>query len=348
MSASGEALAALVLRLGIAEIVLVVLALHLSKVWQLRLRKQFHDRWRPLLVQSLVEAPDHVPRVRPAEVMTFLYFWNYFHQSLLGEDKMAGLNHLARMAGMDQAAKALLTHRSVRKQVLAIKTLGHLRDRSMWSEFVRLAGSKKPAVSLAAARALIHTDASAAVPILVPMVVVRTDWSPAKVASLLQEMGPEIVAKPLAKTALSSPPDAAVRLIHYLMLLRGLPALPLIRTLLRQTDAVSVRTACLRFMGQCEDPQDLEVMRVSLGDPSPSVRAAAAMALGRMGVEGDDRRLIALLNDPEWEVRYRAAEALARLPFVGSERLDRIHAEHASPLAREVLAPFLQAETEGW
>jgi len=297
------------------------------------------------MVQSLVEGPQEVPPVARREVPAFLYFWNYFHQSLLGEDKMAGLNDLARRAGMDTAAKQLLKHRNIRKRLLAITTLGHLRDQSMWDEFVRLAKSKDPAVSLAAARALVQIHAERALNVLLPMIASRTDWSPAKVAGLLSEAGPLASAGRLAQAAASSPPDAAVRLIQYLCAIKGLPGLPIIRCLARQSDAPAVKAACVAFIAQCEDPQDLELLRQACRDASPIVRASAASGLGKMGAEGDEASLVALLGDSDWEVRHRAADALARLPSLSAEDLVRIH-ERCPPLAREMLAPFLERRPE--
>jgi HEAT repeat protein len=77
--------------------------------------------------------------------------------SLLGEDKIVGLNQLARLAGMDRAAMKLLKAKSLRKRLMAIITLGHLGEQSAWNDLLALAQSPHPIVSLSAARALVDS-----------------------------------------------------------------------------------------------------------------------------------------------------------------------------------------------
>jgi hypothetical protein len=77
----------------------VVVTLHFTKTLQLRRRTRFHATWRPLLVPTLTDSPQSVPPVRSRDILNFLFYWNYFHESLLGEDKIVGLNQLARLAG---------------------------------------------------------------------------------------------------------------------------------------------------------------------------------------------------------------------------------------------------------
>jgi HEAT repeat protein len=56
------------------------------------------------------------------------------------------------------------------------------------------------------------------------------------------------------------------------------------------------------------------VLSTQLLDDRPSVRAAAARALGRIRYEPASRRLDALRSDYDAGVRRAAREALARLP----------------------------------
>jgi hypothetical protein len=100
-----DAIIRLLWMVAVGEVVVVVallagvVTLHFTKTLQLRRRTRFHATWRPLLVPTLTDSPQSVPPVRSRDILNFLFYWNYFHESLLGEDKIVGLNQLARLAG---------------------------------------------------------------------------------------------------------------------------------------------------------------------------------------------------------------------------------------------------------
>lgn len=319
-----------------------VVALQFTKNIQLRRRNQFHAAWRPLLVQSLSEVPQSVPTVRSRDTLNFLYYWNYFHESLLGEDKIVGLNQLARLAGMDRAAMKLLKAKGLRKRLMAIITLGHLGEQSAWNDLVVLAQSPHPIVSLSAARALVDINPKAALPLITPWVGARADWSPPKVAALLSQIGPAFIAQPLSEAAMVATPDMTMRILHYLEVTRCTAALPTVRALLtRESTETALKAACLKLIGQFQDPKDLTLVRSFIFHAEESVRAQAAVALGTIGMPADEGLLISLLSDSQWDVRYRAAESLAHLPLMTQERLADIHAGQHAAAARQILEPFL-------
>lgn len=321
-----------------------VVVLQLTKNLQLRRRNQFHAAWRPLLVRSLNDIPQSVPAVRSRDTLNFLFYWNYFHESLLGEDKIVGLNELARLAGMDRAAMKLLKAKGLRKRLMAIITLGHLGEQSAWNDLVVLAQSPHPIVSLSAARALVDINPNAALPLIIPSIGARADWSPPKVAALLSQLGAALIAQPLSEAAMVAPPDRAMRILHYLEATRCTAALPAVRILLgRQSAATALKVACLKLIGQFQDPKDLALVRAFIGDADERVRAQAAAALGAIGMPADESLLISLLSDSQWDVRYRAAEALAHLPLMKQERLADIYARQPDPAAKQILEPFLSA-----
>lgn len=321
-----------------------VVALQFAKNLQLRRRNQFHAAWRPLLVQSLNDIPQSVPAVRSRDTLNFLFYWNYFHESLLGEDKIVGLNHLARLAGMDRAAMKLLKANGLRKRLMAIITLGHLGEQSAWNDLVALAESPHPIVSLSAARALVDINPERALPLVTPWIGARADWSPPKVAALLSQIGSASIAQPLSEAAIVATPDMAMRILHYLEVTRCTAALPAVRTLLaRESAEAALKVACLKLIGQFQDPKDLALVRSFIAHSDERVRAQAAVALGTIGMPADEGLLIALLSDSQWDVRYRAAEALAHLPLMKRERLAEIHARQHDAGARQILEPFLAA-----
>jgi hypothetical protein len=321
-----------------------IMVLQVTKNVQRRRRNQFHATWRPVLVQSLSDIPQSVPTVRPRDTLNFLFYWNYFHESLLGEDKIVGLNHLARLAGMDRAAMKLLKAKGLRKRLMAIITLGHLGESSAWDDLVVLGQSPHPIVSLTAARALVDINAERALPLVTPWIGARADWSPPKVAALLSQIGSAFIAQPLSEALILATPDMAMRILHYLEVTRCTAALPAVRTLLaRESAEATLKVACLKLIGQFQDPKDLALVRSFIAHSNERVRAQAAMALGTIGMPADEGLLISLLSDPQWDVRYRAAEALAHLPLMKQERLAEIHARQHDAGARQILEPFLAA-----
>lgn len=341
MVALGEVLVVIALLVG-------VIALHFTKTLQLRHRNQFHATWRPLLVQSLTDSPQSIPLIRSRDILNFLFYWNYFHESLLGEDKIVGLNQLARLAGMDRAAKRFLKAKGLRKRLMAIITLGHLREQSAWDDLAALAQSTHPIVSLSAARALVDIDPKAALALITPWIGARADWSPPRVAALLSQAGSDLIAQPLSQAAMTAAPDMAMRLLHYLEVTRCTAALPAVRALLaRESTDMAVRVACLKLIGQFQDPKDLALVRSFISHPDETVRAQAAVALGTIGMPADEGPLIALLSDLQWDVRYRAAEALAHLPFMKPERLAEIQHEQTDTLAKQILEPFVVTANVG-
>jgi HEAT repeat protein len=274
-----------------------------------------------------------------------LFYWNYFHESLLGEDKIVGLNQLARLAGMDRAAMKLLKAKSLRKRLMAIITLGHLGEQSAWNDLMALAQSPHPIVSLSAARALVDINPKAALPLITHWIGARADWSPPKVAALLSQIGSAFIAQPLSEAAMVATPDMAMRILHYLEITRCTAALPAVRALLARDSAeTALKVACLKLVGQFQDPKDLALVRSFISHSDESVRAQAAVALGTIGMPADESLLISLLSDPEWDVRYRAAEALAHLPLMKQERLAEIQTRQQDAAARQILEPFLITE----
>ena len=322
-------------------LLVVILLMRLALQASERRRARFVDTWKPLLAESLLERPGGLPPIRKTDELAFLYLWNYYQESVRGDSK-DNLNAVARLAGADGIAKRWLEHRTMRLRLIAVTTLGHLREASCWDALERLAADENAFLSLASARALIHIDAAAAMSVVIPLIASRTDWSPVKVAGILNEAGTEIVAKPLAHAAASAPPDQAVRIIRCLEATRSTGALPVIRQmLLEQAPDDRVIPACLHLFGEFGDPKDLPIVRAYAGHALWPVRVQAAAALGRMGTEEDQERLIRMLVDEQWWVRYRAAEALARLSFIGREKLQMIQAGQTDPRAKEVLMSFL-------
>lgn len=306
-----------------------------------RRRRNMVDVWRPLLAESLVEVPAPLPSLHPRDHVPFLYLWNHLQESIKG-DASGQLNDVARRAGMDTVAMRLLHTGRLRLQLLAVATLGHLKEASVWDKLVQLAHAHNAFLALEAARAMVRIHPKAALPLLIPLISTRSDWSPLKVMALLNEAGADLAATALAQATVSAPPSIAARLIRLLASLRSPYALPIIRQLMNeQKPAEDVIAASLSFFGECSDPQDLPMVRSYLTHPTWYIRVQAATALGKIGLEEDEARLIGLLEDTYWWVRYRAAEALSKLPSMSEAKMAELQATLPTIESQEVITPFL-------
>lgn len=311
-----------------------------------RRRRAMVTVWRPILAESLIEAPASLPSIHPRDQVLFLYLWNHLQESIKGESSEA-LCAIIHRTGMDTIVRHYLAKGTMRQQLLAIVTLGHLKDTSVWTRLVELAHADNAFLSIEAARALVRIDAPRAIPALVPLISQRADWSPLKILAILQGAGDELVARALGEAAQHAPPIIAARLIRFLASIRNHRALPLIRPLLtRQPLHEDVLASCLALFGQCSDPRDLQTVRQHLTHPTWFIRVQAATALGKMGIEEDEDRLIGLLADSHWWVRYRAAESLSLLPSMTDDKLSTLVQILPVTEARKVLTPFVAKRIE--
>jgi HEAT repeat protein len=281
--------------------------------------------------------PDVLPDVDERDALTFLSVWNRLQESLLGESKER-LSELARRAGMTRMAKLLLTEGNLSDRLLAISTLGQLRDKSVVPELLRLAQGRELSLSLAAARALVQIDAAAVIDPLVLLIAERDDWPPTAVVRILQEAGPDVISGPLGAAALTAGSRSAHNLIRYLALAHSDTAVPVVRQLIERTDRIETITACLRVFN---DASGLDTVRRFLDHSRWEVRVQAINALARLGTAEDEPRLIVMLSDSEWWVRYRAAQALCALPSANLERLEALGARHSDRFARDIMAHVL-------
>ncbi|SPP64945.1 HEAT repeat domain-containing protein [Nitrospira lenta] len=311
-----------------------------------RRRQQMVAVWRPILAQSLIEAPDALPPIHPRDRVLFLYLWNHLQESIKGESSDE-LCAVIRRTGMDHVVRQYLAKGTLRQQLLAIVTLGHLKDLTIWPRLVDLAHDANAFRSLEAARALVRIDAPRAIPVLVPLISQRADWSPLKILAILKGAGDEQVAQALGEAAVIAEPRIAARLIRFLPSIKSHRALPLIRPLLtRQPLHEDVLASCLVLFGQCSDPRDLPIVRQYSAHSTWFIRVQAATALGKMGVEEDAAILIGLLNDEHWWVRYRAAEALSVMPTMTDDKLALLVQTLPPGEERRILTPFVAKRFE--
>lgn len=334
-------LAARVIALLVLSAIFLILVVIVAMRIKIVLAERAHDRliksWRPVLIRCAAGLDTVPPRLTRAAVVPILYLWNNFREMLKG-DSTVRLNLFGIKAGLNEAAVNLLQKGNIKNQLLAIKTLGHMRDKDEWKKLRELAVSSHPVISLAAARAMIVIDPEQAVNFIIPVIIRRDTWPGAIVSTILRQLGQEIVSRPLAAAVYRAAPNDMPRVIRYLETARYSVIRPTVHKILSSTKNDEVVSACLQVM---QDPDDLHIIRQYMDHPSWFIRLQVARTLGRIGTWPDMDRLKELLKDKSWWVRYRAAQSLTEMPFIEKETLKQIMQEQSDRYARGILSQVL-------
>lgn len=302
--------------------------------------------WTPILLDPDSGKSAPPPSVHSGERFLFLVLWNTLREHQGQEAGVCGwMDHVAALARIDRLAHRLLRGRSLRKRLLAIVTLGQLRDRAEWRRLCEIARSEHPLLSLAATAAIARIDPVDAAGMVVSLVVGHADWPAAKVATILGELGPDRISGPLARALLEAPEADRPRLVPLLALCHYSSALPTVRALLREPHSDEVMAPCLQVIGRFADRRDLPLVYASLTHRRWHVRATAASCVGRMGGRTDQQRLAPMLTDRQWWVRYRAAQAIVGLSPQDDQRLREIHSTLRDRYAKDILTQAIAERT---
>lgn len=328
-----------------ALLILLVILLRVSWLDEQRRKKRFIKKWRPLLEAS---AQGNIPRKFPflyrADRLYFLEYWNYL-QDTADVSRRDNLNKAARQLKMDNVAKKLLHSRYLWRQLLAITTLGHLREDSAWDDLLELSRSEDPVVSLTAARAIVQLRPTEAIGSIVPRIASHGGWAPARIASLLSDAGDGNVCGPLTEALSTAKNEQKVRLIHYVGVTNCPSAQQQVRQLLadhaQDKDIKGEESIITASLGILKDPADAPLVRPFLGHPNWHIRIHAINAIGRIGGEEDVKRLMILLKDEHWWVRYRSAQALANMPSFSVAGVERLLNEQPEPATQDILRHVL-------
>jgi hypothetical protein len=317
---------------------LIALQIILMRIGTRRRQARNHamtQAWRPVLNGAMMGiVPATLPPLAPRDMMPFLALWLHLQQSVRG-DASEQLNAIAYRLQCDLLARRLLNQGNRTQRVVATLVLGHIRDRTAWSDLIREARQLDSAASILALWALVQIDAAETAHALAALLLLRTDWPLAQLATILQEerdAWEPALAEAIGTLDPARLPDA-LRLLGALRL--SLPPV-LLNQMLAHADP-DVVAAALRL---ATSPDSADQVRAHLTHANWQVRVQAVRALGPLGQRDDVVRLKALLADPHWWVRYRAAQALVGLPFVPRDELEALAASDrfAADIMRQVLA----------
>lgn len=315
-------------------LVLLTIALRISLKRREKHELQFTAVWRPVLMHALVDpAACDLPVLQARDRLSFLKLWNYLQESLRGE-ATDSLNQVARRLHCDALARRLLRHGNRTERLLAILTLGNLRDRETWDDLVATVASHDNVASLNAARALIQIDPMSGIEHLMPLVLARQDWEIPRLARMLGDARAAFGLF-LTRAIVRLKANELLRALQLVEALRVQMSTATLLYLLHPQQPPAVLAAALRVAG---DTGILQTVRKHLQHQDWHVRAQAVQALGRLGEPSDVTLLTARLGDAEWWVRYHAAQALASLPFLGRDGLAALQSSVTDAAAQQILA----------
>jgi HEAT repeats len=276
------------------------------------------------------------------ELPSFLYVWNYIHESLRGNSK-SSLNSLGENLNLEEKSLKLLKSVFLKNRLLAIETLGNLKSEKAIYELEKLSTHRDPVISLFAVRSLLRINFKINSAKFLPLIALREDWSPPIVADMLKQLGAdeisEILVKLVDECSKQKLKDRQLsRLISYLSLAHPNDYLELINRILTETNKMEVKIACLRLV---HTDEMLPTVRELLKDERWQIRMQVVLTLGRLGHEEDVERLIFSLNDLDWWVRYRSAGALITMPTVTYERVEELSKTLPNQFSRDILTHVL-------
>jgi HEAT repeat protein len=339
-ASSGAVTAAIWATLASLAASLLLLAYTLELRIHRRLREKRRLRvvahWRERIAAAVTGAddgagvPSDVPRRERRE---FLRLWNLTRNMVEGE-AAERLIALARRLGLPELMRREALHSRPATRLIAIQTLGHLRDAPSFDCVLAAIDDENPLVSVTAAEALVDIDPPRAVDVLILRIAGRREWSRTQVFRMLRKAGSTVVGEPLFRAIRIASDNDAAFLLQFAELaefdVRDAICVELLRS---REDPELIASALKAASGYTPMPRIGELV----GHPAWYVRMRAAQLIGRMGRRDDTPLLERLLGDPEWWVRYRAARALARLHAIDRPALERIRDRQADAFARDIL-----------
>lgn len=321
----------------VVTLFLYTLGLRCATLLGERRREKLNREWRGVLAASLLSEEQArciplPPRARNQR-LNLLEAWNRARDSVRGS---AADNLIVLGARIDlvRIAMRLLRKRALRSKLLAVQTLGHMRDAGAWQRLVELLNSENMALSVTAAAALADIDRERAALLLVPMITRRRDWPRTRVSRILVSIGSGLVSEPLYRAVRSGDDSERVYLLQFAELAEYDIIDALATELVLESRDPDVLSSALKLVSGRSD-----IRRVlTLAEHEVSyVRMQVARLLGRIGQPDHVPVLEKLLNDREWWVRYRAAQAITSLPFLGPNALRQLRRRQADEYARDIL-----------
>jgi HEAT repeat protein len=254
-----------------------------------------------------------------------------------------------RMAGAGTAGRlhARLRRGDARTRILAAAALANFGDEETKAALTEALDDRNPEVRLTAALSLAAEGQAPSPEEVIRRLGIGEGETSLLTVMLLVEMAQTDVGnvRSLLLEATTTPATRAAA-AEALARCDDFAAVPIIAALAMDADPwASELPRYLGALAEIEHPAGSTAVLHCLDSPSAEVRAAAARAAGRIGIEPALDRLERLLGDADWWVRFQAAHALLRFGEEGRGRLNSIALRNEEP-ARETAAITL-AEQAG-
>ena len=318
--------------------------------WYLQRKERLQARvigiWRPLLTRITIgdeEAPA-LPALPARHLPYVMEEWNALQEAVRGQT-VSRLHEIALKLGLDVAARRIMSSRQIGRRILAIRTLGHLRDESSWSILQEPLASANALVSFYAAAALVQIDAQRAMPGIMLQIAERESWPGEAMARLLVDAGAAVAREPIRALMLSLTPAKVPPLLPWLAHVDAVLGSEIATELLhRHSGNAEIVAAALLVM---IEPAVLPDVRHFANSPDAHIRENLALAIGHLGDLAETELLMQLMGDRVWWVRYRAAQALLKLRGMNGEALERVRVRLTDPYALDMLIHVRAEEALG-
>ena len=290
-----------------AALVLQVLQMRWRLARRKRRREAVLTAWRPVLFEVVAGGSPRLPPVAPDEEDAFLLLWLHLLDSIRGAPVEA-LAAAGEAVGARAFARRRLRGADALGRMLALRTLGYLRNPADEAEVLRRLDDPNAYLSLSAAHALVHLDPAGSPDEILPRLASRADWPIPLFTGLLQEMHPARLSARFRALCSEPPPLGLARVLSLASFVEAPVVEEITGRLLGREQDPEVLAEALRHV--CS-PALLPAVRLAAVHERWAVRVQAAAALGRVGEPSDRELLLEMMWDREWWVRYRAAQALA-------------------------------------
>jgi HEAT repeat protein len=264
------------------------------------LTEQFDARTNERVVLALLRSPDERAKTCGSRLFGELGFVDVYAHRLRNARRWSEREYAAEtlgLAGLAQAVPALVEA---------------LRDRH----------EDEASVKSAAATALARLRDATAIPLLVHELVRVDEHSSRNVAEAIVGFGS--MATPALLVLLVDPSQAAARVWAARILGRIGDSGAVDDLVARLSDRDDrLRMAAAEALGAIRDPRGLQALvRATLRDPAPQVRAHAAAAVAHIEGERAVDVLVAALADPDYATRIRALEAFETMRVADTSPLE--------------------------
>lgn len=223
------------------------------------------------------------------------------------------LIELLEAIGLQKECLSDVHSKDLELRTSAIRALQIFSDDTSRQALLRALEDRNPSIRMAAADALLHTEALPPLDTLMARLNEQSLLESMDMRSLMSDIARRAPAS-LVQLARKSKGQLAVERV-IADALSDSSDYSVITTLIgySQSDDMDLRARAIRSLGELHHPAAAAVVQEALSDLRWQIRAVAARAAGQIGLEQCINGLNFLLDDRNWWVRFRAAEALWRL-----------------------------------